>query len=182
VVIPQDLLLLGRKRRILITLDESTFNANDNNPYLCKKQGTQPHQKKVQGKGLMVSEFLSAACGRLSHLDIETGGREYATKILKYGSSPSDDEYWNSEWMLAQEISQAISIFENVCPDHIAVFSFDNSSGHACKAEDALVASRMNLNLGGKQPLMRDTTFIPTGPGYPLMTPITQLILSARGL
>jgi hypothetical protein len=106
---------------------------------------------------------------------------DYAMNIIKYGSSPSDDGYWNSKQMLAQEISQTISIFEQVYPDHIAVFAFDHSSGPACNAEDVLVASRMNLNHGGKESLMRDTTIIPTGSGYPLITPITQHMISARG-
>jgi len=41
----------------------------------------------------------------------------------------------------------------------VAVFAFDNSSNHAAFSKDALVASRMNLNPGGKQPIMRDTYF-----------------------
>jgi hypothetical protein len=155
------------KRRILVTHDESTFNANDDNAYSWKKKGTQPLKKKGRGKGLMVSEFLSASCGRLSYLDPETGEREYAMEIIKYGSAASDEGWWNSECMLAQVINKVIPIFEKAYPDHIAVFAFDNSSGHACKAEDALVASRMNVNPGGKQPLMRDTTFTPSWSGVP---------------
>lgn len=38
----------------------------------------------------------------------------------------------------------------------IAVFAFDNSSS---LADDTLNAANMNLNLGGKQPIMRDTSF-----------------------
>ena len=33
---------------------------------------------------------------------------------------------------------------------------FDHSSWHAAMPEDALVVSRMNVNRGGKQPVMRD--------------------------
>ena len=40
--------------------------------------------------------------------------------------------------------------------------SCDNSSGHACKADDALVTSRMNLSHGGKQPVMHNT-ILPNG-------------------
>jgi hypothetical protein len=43
----------------------------------------------------------------------------------------------------------------------VAVFAFDNSSNHAAFRKDALVASRMNLNPGGKQPIMRNTYFGP---------------------
>ena len=62
-----------------------------------------------------------------------------------------------------QVINKAIPIFEKAYPGHIGVFAFDNSSGHACKADDALVASWMNLLSGGKQPWMRNTVF-PTNP------------------
>ena len=41
----------------------------------------------------------------------------------------------------------------------IAVFAFDNSSSHAKLADDTLNAANMNLNPGGKQPIMRDTIF-----------------------
>ncbi|CAJ0644875.1 13085_t:CDS:1, partial [Entrophospora sp. SA101] len=44
-------------------------------------------------------------------------------------------------------------------PDCIAVFAFDNSSNHAAFSNDALVAKRMNLKPGGKQPVMHDTYF-----------------------
>ena len=57
------------------------------------------------------------------------------------------------------QVKKAIPIFEKAFPGDIGVFAFDNSSGHVCKASDVLVASRMNLNAGGKQPYMRDTVF-----------------------
>ena len=37
------------------------------------------------------------------------------------------------------------------------MFAFDKFSGHACKAKDTLVANRMNLRPGGKQPLIHAT-------------------------
>lgn len=38
---------------------------------------------------------------------------------------------------------------------------FDNSTGHAKMAPDALVAHHMNVNPGGQQPKMRDTVWGP---------------------
>ena len=35
-------------------------------------------------------------------------------------------------------------------PDNIGIFAFDNATSHAAYAEDALIASRMNLKPGGK--------------------------------
>ncbi len=106
----------------------------------------------------MVSEFLCAAKGRLSYWDAQQQERVYATEIIKYGSGKSDDGWWNAEKMVEQT-RKAIRVFNHAFPDDIAVFAFDNSSGHACKAPTALVAGRMNLGPGGKQPRMRNTDF-----------------------
>ena len=143
------------RRRHLVTHDESTFNANDSASFSWKKEGTEWLKPKSKGKGIMVSEFLCAAQGRLNCRD-EEGGKEYITEIIKYGSGSSDDGWWNAEKMVKQT-EKAITIFNKAFPGDIAVFAFDNSSGHACKAKDALVANRMNLRPGGKQPEMHDT-------------------------
>ena len=37
------------------------------------------------------------------------------------------------------------------------LFLFDQSSGHCAYADDALIASKMNVSDGGKQPFMRPT-------------------------
>jgi hypothetical protein len=146
------------KRRILVTHDESTFNANDSTSYSWKKAGTEWLKPKSKGKGIMISEFLCAAHGRLHYLDDSSGSPEvvYATEVIKYGSGKSDDGWWNAEKMVEQT-KKAISIFEKAFSGDIAVFAFDNSSGHACKAKDALVANRMNLNPDGKQAVLRNT-------------------------
>ena len=57
------------KRCHLVTHDESTFNANDGAQYLQKKAGSECLRSKSKGKGVMVSEFLFAAIGRLFYYD-----------------------------------------------------------------------------------------------------------------
>ena len=52
---------------------------------------------------------------------------------------------------------KAIPIFEQMFPDCVAIFAFDQSSNHTSYAKDALVVSRMNLSSGGAQPKMHDT-------------------------
>ena len=39
------------------------------------------------------------------------------------------------------------------------VVLFDQSSGHCAYANDALMAHKMNVSDGGKQPFMRDTVW-----------------------
>lgn len=42
---------------------------------------------------------------------------------------------------------------------HNVVFIFDQSSNHCAFSDDALNAKRMNVKPGGKQPVMRSTTW-----------------------
>jgi hypothetical protein len=56
-------------------------------------------------------------------------------------------------------VEKAIPVFEKLHPGAVAVFAFDNSSSHGAFAADALNARAMNVNPGGKQPIMRDTIF-----------------------
>ena len=107
----------------------------------------------------MVSDFLTPDDGRLRYQDSTTDKIERACQIITYGSGKNDDGYWTAEKMVAQVKEKGIPIFEKRFPNKKAIFAFDNSSGHAAFAEDALVASRMNLNPGGAQPKMHSTTF-----------------------
>ena len=59
------------------------------------------------------------------------------------------------------QVKQAVTIAEIKYPlsSHNLVFLFDQSSGHTAYAEDSLNVNRMNVNPGGSQPKMRDTTW-----------------------
>src|SRR6185369_8147964 len=74
----------------------------------------------------------------------------------------NQEGYWTIEHLLAQIENKAIPIFKAKFPNAIAIFAFDNSTNHAAYAKNALVAARMNLEPGEKQPIMRSTTFIDT--------------------
>jgi len=77
--------------------------------------------------------------------------------------------------IIPQLVERIIPTFERLHPGDQMLIMFDNSSGHSAYADDALVASKMNMGLsacignsflnvspaevestGGKQPLMRD--------------------------
>lgn len=102
----------------------------------------------------MVSEFLSAAIGRLSYIPPAQAGQEsagervYAIEIIRYSSGKGKDGWWNAEKMV-ELTRKAIEIFNSAFPNDIAVFAFDNSSAHVCMAQDALVANRMNMGPRG---------------------------------
>jgi predicted naringenin-chalcone synthase len=56
-----------------------------------------------------------------------------------------------------EQTKKAISSIEKAFSSDIAVFAFDNSSGHACKAKDALVMNYINLNPDHKQIVLYNT-------------------------
>ena len=58
--------------------------------------------------------------------------------------------------MVEQTVKVDMPIFKYAFPGCQALFAFDNASNHCCYAPDALLASAVNLNPGGKQPLMRE--------------------------
>jgi hypothetical protein len=103
--IPNPYIGNGIKQHILVTHDESTFNANDDTNRGWMPQGEQPLRKKSRGKGLMVSEFLLETVGRLAvpeemYRDIQdpTFPRE-ACEIFEFGGK---NGYWDGENVVKQ--------------------------------------------------------------------------------
>ncbi|KAJ7221810.1 hypothetical protein C8J57DRAFT_1253925 [Mycena rebaudengoi] len=58
---------------------------------------------------------------------------------------------------MIQQITTAIPIARRLYPKAIIHWVFDNSSAHGSLAKDALTATKMNVNPGGKVPDMHDT-------------------------
>ena len=149
------------KEIVVVTHDESTFSANDGRRSCWMAEGESILRPKGRGKGIMVSEFLTGAGrlnirGEVSNEELEKEGlTRDATIYFEYGDKA--DRWWNGEDMVKQVLEKAIPVFEKEFGKECrACFMFDNSSNHGMFAEDALVASRMNWNSGGKQPVMRD--------------------------
>ena len=72
----------GQKPLVLVTRDESTFNANDGKRQMWMKEDKQPLRSKGRGKGLMVSDFLTPG-GRLAVLDVITDVQLTAQLLLR---------------------------------------------------------------------------------------------------
>lgn len=157
-IMPQNL-PPGQKPLVLVTHDESTFNANDGKRQLWMEDGKQPLRPKARGKGLMVSDFLTPG-GRLAVPDtiseVELAARllprRYATEYFVYGK----DKYWRGDDMVDHTVKVAIPIFNAAFPGCQAVFMFDNASNHSSYAADALRVENMNLHPGGKQSTLRE--------------------------
>lgn len=163
---PPSTLLPGEKPLVLCTHDESTFNANDGKREVWMEEGKPPIRPKGRGKGIMVSGFLtpggllsipeSISDAELLRNEVDwplLNGKPVrdGLQLLEYGK----DNYWNGDKMVDHAVKVAARIFSYAFPGCQGLFAFDNASNHCSFAADALVASKMNLNPGGSQPLMR---------------------------
>ena len=85
------ILNLGEKKHILVVHDECIFYLNDGKHGTWAKSGELPLCKKGNGKSIMVSEFLTEACGRLKltaeHIENYPDVPEEARVFLKPGTS-----------------------------------------------------------------------------------------------
>ncbi|CAG8770341.1 14203_t:CDS:2, partial [Rhizophagus irregularis] len=134
----------GEKERVLVVHDECIFYLND-----------RKHELWTKNADIEKHPYIT----------------EEAQCFLKPGINQKG--YWTAKHLLEQIECKAIPIFEALYPDCIAVFAFDNISNHTAFSKDALVASRMNLNPGGKQPVMRNTYFGPNNQLQTMVFPIT---------
>ncbi|CAJ0755543.1 12240_t:CDS:2, partial [Entrophospora sp. SA101] len=154
--------VLENEEIILVTHDECIFYSNDGKRGIWAKSGELPLKKKGNGRSIMVSEFLTEKNGRLHLNEVQITSNPYVPEesrvILKPGKN--HEGYWTNDHLIEQVEFKAIPIFEALFSNCTALFAFDNSTNHGYKS-DALVASRMNLNPGGKQPKMKDTVFGP---------------------
>ena len=153
-------------RLVLIYHDESSFHANEGQSWQWAEEDKLILHPKSQGRGLMVSDFIDEHAGYL-HLSPEEHEiaklsmpdiPDKARIVFKFGAQ--GDGYWNNELFIAQ-VKTAMSIAEFKYPKthNTLVFLFDQSSGHCAYANDALLAHKINVSDGGKQPFMRDTVW-----------------------
>ncbi|KAI6037409.1 hypothetical protein PISMIDRAFT_28841 [Pisolithus microcarpus 441] len=106
----------------------------------------QIHLKVSKGISLMTvqshdSTSHDVICSTVGHL-VEAG------QSLEYGKNY--DGYWNGELFVNQLKEKIIPAFERIHgAGYQALFFIDNSQGHSAYAEDALLASCMNVNPDG---------------------------------
>ncbi|TFY50693.1 hypothetical protein EVG20_g11382 [Dentipellis fragilis] len=202
-----DSINFAQTRLVLVAHDESTAQANDGQKWSWILDGEQPIKKKGQGRGIHQSDFICSTHGWLAE----------ASETLEYGKNY--DGYWNGERFVNQ-VRRALRLFfiyrayivltlstqlkekffpafERLHgPGYVAIVLVDNSQGHSAYSEDALRASRMNLNPGGKQARLRDgwfksndgqkviqpMCFPPDHPKFPNVPKGMKQVLTERGL
>ena len=108
----------------------------------------------------MVSDFIDERNGYLQLSDEEYSRakekdptiRKHAHHLLEYGESK--EGYWTSEKFLVQ-LKEAVKIAEAKEDGWRIVWIFDHSCCHSAMPDDTLDVSKMNVNPGGKQRVMR---------------------------
>jgi hypothetical protein len=78
---------------------------------------------------------------------IDPGFPKSAWELFVFGEHY--EGYWNNDLFMAQ-VRKAVSIALIKYPKetHTILWAFDQSSGHNAYSDDALIASRMNVNPG----------------------------------
>ncbi|KAJ7301858.1 hypothetical protein DFH08DRAFT_723814 [Mycena albidolilacea] len=145
-------------------LQQMTAQCNDGPTKSWVLEGEQPLCKKGVGRGLHHSDVICSTVGYI--LD--------AGEELEYGKSY--EGYWDGTKFMVQLKNKIIPVFEATHgPGYQMLLMVDHSQGHCMYCLDALLVSRMNLNPGGKQAVMRDgwwmdvqkMTYPPDHPGEP---------------
>jgi hypothetical protein len=122
-------------RLVFVYHDESCFNANDGLRSMWLEENEHVLQKKGAGKCIMISGFLCSCHGLFSTVTITPG--------------KNSDGYWTCE-DLARQAKDALEKFDELHPDSIGVFIFDNSMNHKKAPPDGLYAANLPLKDGGK--------------------------------
>ena len=157
---PEDVL----QKTVVFFHDESTFQSNDDQQTFWVTKGTHVMKPKGRGAGILVSDFIDEKNGYLSLTKEEYDKAKisnpriwmHARVLLEYGESK--EGYWTSDRFMGQ-IEKAVEIAEVKYPlseGWKQVWIFDHSSCHGAMADDSLDVSKMNVNPGGKQRVMRD--------------------------
>ena len=154
------------KQLVIICHDKSAFQSNEDQTFSWLQHDQIVIKPKSRRSGRMVSDFVDEHSGflRLTEEEFEIAREHFegitkeAREIIEYGENR--DGFWTGEKFLSQ-VKKALLIAEFKYPreKYTLLWLFDQSSNHRAKAQDALVAHKMNVRPGGDQPRIRDTIY-----------------------
>ena len=142
-------LTVGEKALIRVVHDECTFYANSDQSLFWGDDYTNVFHQQSLDTSIMVSDFIDEVSGFVCD---EEGEAQLLLETHREG-------YFTNN-LLIQQVEKTKNIFERVHPDAAGIFLFDNAPSHRKVADDALNADRMNVGLGEKQLIMRDTMWV----------------------
>ena len=129
---------------MIIFHDETTFQANDDQPTLWAEKGTCVMRPKSKRSDIMLSDFIEERNGYLCFTEeeyeraklVDKSAKMYARRFLEYGENK--EGYWTSEKFMEQ-IKDVVKLVNFKYPRSEGwriVWIFDHSSCHAAMAED----------------------------------------------
>ena len=164
------------KEHVLIPQDECLAHTNDAPCHIWALLKEQPLRRKGNRYGVHVCGWISEKTGHLRLSDEQLAllledQRLPITKSHKiiYPGKGFDD-WWDLK-QLMEQMAHTINIFKQTHPNQIGIFLFNCSSAHKELSHDALNINNMNVNPGGNQCHLWDTTIPlnnpPPKPGCP---------------
>lgn len=138
-------------RRCVISYhDECSAHTNDYNSRSWNHNGAGKLKEKSRGTARMVSAYCCA--------DIGMWRNSWA--FIEPGAAERKDSFWGGNDVQLQAKDHLLE-FDAKFPECTCVDVYDNSTGHNCKAPDALDASSINITPGGKNyKIMRDGYYL----------------------
>ncbi|KIK92497.1 hypothetical protein PAXRUDRAFT_147202, partial [Paxillus rubicundulus Ve08.2h10] len=125
---------------VLCAHDEMTVQANDAVDQYWVLEDQFQLQKKGTGCGIHRSDIICSTAGHMMDAGVS----------LDYGKNYQG--YWTGKFFIKQLMEKIIPTFEMLHgPGYQALFLIGNSQGHSVYAQDALLASHMNVNPSGQQ-------------------------------
>eukprot|EP00733_Pompholyxophrys_punicea_P000756 Pompholyxophrys_punicea_v1_NODE_266_length_2460_cov_55.218295.p1 type:complete len:368 gc:universal NODE_266_length_2460_cov_55.218295:857-1960(+) len=182
---------------LFVCQDESTGKAGSMQQFMYAEEGKALPAKKHEGGLFMISGFaIEQGTGRISFTDEQYAQYLDSLRLLPGVAGPqcrplpqdadvyievgkNKDGYWDSERFINQ-MKDAIDIIEYLYPEVEAVFLLDHSGGHTKKPDNGLNAHVMNVNPGGKQPVLRNTIW--NGQPQVIGNRGLKAVLTERGL
>ena len=156
----------GEKEHVLLGQDECIFHTNDSCRQQWLKNGQQPLKQKGNGHAIYISDWICETTGRLAlspeqiveQANLPEDQRLKVTDARKIIYPGKNYDAWWDLSQLVEQTKNAVDIFEYLHPNKVGIWLFDCSSAHEGLAADALNVNNMNVNPGGKQKPLRNTT------------------------
>ena len=150
----------NEKKMVLVTHDESIFYSNDCKVTRWCEKNESMIIPKGPGRSIMISSFMCPCHGTMRGT---VNGVNLISRVIFFPGNSSGDGYWTNK-DLTNQLNDVIPLFDELHPNCVGIFAFDQSSNHKAFADDALLASKMNSGTTNvtvcTKYRFRDTTFV----------------------
>ena len=131
---------IGMQRRVIVSYhDECCAHTADRENRSWFHMNTGSMQPKSKGSARMVSAYCCA----------DVGVWQSSIKYIEPGTGDNKDDWWKGSDLVQQAREHLLEVVQ-AFPDCDIVDVYDNSTGHNCRAPDALDIENINAKPGGR--------------------------------